>query len=178
MTNLQITTSVFVYGTLKRGQCRDRFCRDAVRIRPARLWARLYDLPAGYPAIEIPACAAFVGATGNPEADARAEAARSPKSTLVWARPTGDWDLIHGELVSFAGASILATLDQVEGFHAGRHSLYQRSLVPVHVEGKQELAWTYHMLRVNGTRIGERWPPSRQLVDQCKPEQLTIIPGS
>ncbi len=56
-------------------------------------------------------------------------------------------------------AAVLTTLDQVEGFNAGRHSLYQRSLVPVHVEGKQELAWTYHMQRVgDGTRIGEVWP--------------------
>ena len=47
--------TLFVYGTLMRGYWNhDRYCRNAVDIRPATTWGRLYALPVGYPALEIP----------------------------------------------------------------------------------------------------------------------------
>jgi len=46
---------LFVYGTLKRGQWNhDRFCRNAIDIRPTTIVGRLYQLPAGFPAVVIP----------------------------------------------------------------------------------------------------------------------------
>lgn len=41
--------------TLMRGYLNhDRYCRNAVAIRPATTWGRLYALPVGYTALEIP----------------------------------------------------------------------------------------------------------------------------
>lgn len=42
---------IFVYGTLKPGQCNDRYCRDRQSAETA--WARgqLFKLPVGYPAM-------------------------------------------------------------------------------------------------------------------------------
>ena len=43
---------VFVYGTLLRGALNHaRFCADALTIEPASTVGRLYDLPAGFPAM-------------------------------------------------------------------------------------------------------------------------------
>ena len=45
-------TRVFVYGTLLRGGANHtRFCADALTIGPATTAGRLYDLPAGIPAM-------------------------------------------------------------------------------------------------------------------------------
>ena len=45
-------TRVFVYGTLLRGGANHtRFCNDALAIEPASTQGRLYDLPAGFPAM-------------------------------------------------------------------------------------------------------------------------------
>ena len=43
---------VFAYGTLLRGHSNhERFCSDALTIEPASTAGRLYDLPAGFPAM-------------------------------------------------------------------------------------------------------------------------------
>ena len=45
-------TTLFVYGTLMRGQANhDHFCADALTIEPAVTAGRLYHLPMGYPAL-------------------------------------------------------------------------------------------------------------------------------
>jgi len=45
-------TTLFVYGTLMRGQVNhDRYCADALTIEPAVTIGRLYHLPMGYPAM-------------------------------------------------------------------------------------------------------------------------------
>ena len=45
-------TTLFAYGTLMRGQRNHaRFCGDALSIGPASTTGRLYDLPAGFPAM-------------------------------------------------------------------------------------------------------------------------------
>lgn len=71
-------------------------------------------------------------------------------------RPTGDWDLIHGELVTFTDPQRdLPPIDQLEGFRPGGHSMYQRVMVAVLCGRTSIPAWTYWMPRFdNGTRIG------------------------
>ena len=45
-------THVFVYGTLRQGAANhDWFCGDALTIEPGSTTGRLYDLPAGFPAM-------------------------------------------------------------------------------------------------------------------------------
>jgi gamma-glutamylcyclotransferase (GGCT)/AIG2-like uncharacterized protein YtfP len=179
-----MTISVLVYGTLKRGQWNhDRFCRNAVDIRPATTVGRLYGLTAGFPALEIPEEAILAVGTGDPLADAETQA-RAASRDLVMPEAKGEppspegygeagWDVVYGELITFADpARDLPLLDRLEGFvapggrccptgqpvslrsaHPDGHGLYRRALVAVRANTGVEAAWVYHMARV---RQGER----------------------
>ena len=138
-----MTITLFVYGTLKSGRwttareangeqaagmaegrhCRrqgatfhDRFCHNAVDIRPATTVGRLYALPAGYPALEIPEKTILAHGTDDPLADART-LAEFPAPGVVMPEVEGDWDMVHGELITFADpARDLPPIDGLEGF--------------------------------------------------------------
>jgi gamma-glutamylcyclotransferase (GGCT)/AIG2-like uncharacterized protein YtfP len=157
-----MTISVLVYGTLKRGQWNhDRFCRHALDIRPATTVGRLYDLPAGFPAVEIPEKTILAVGTGDPLADAEAQA-RIAVRDLVMPELEGDWDVVHGELITFADpVRHLPPLDRLEGFRPDGHGLYRRALVATRANTGVEAAWVYHMVGSNrGRRLsGGVWPP-------------------
>lgn len=143
-----LCAKLLVYGTLKRGYWNhDRYCRNAVDIRPATTWGRLYALPAGYPALEIPEEHILAHGTTNPLADATTQASIAVESANMSSQPpTGDWDLIHGELITFTDpARDLPPIDCLEGFSARRSSLYQRVLTPVYVNAECFPAWIYIM---------------------------------
>lgn len=144
---------LFVYGTLKRGYWNhQRFCAQARSIEPAVVWGRLYHLHAGYPALEVPEGLILARGTDDPLADARRQ---QESGTPRFGRPTGDWDLIHGELVTFTDPQRdLPPIDRLEGFRPGGHSMYQRVMVAVLCGRTSIPAWTYWMPRVeNGTRL-------------------------
>jgi gamma-glutamylcyclotransferase (GGCT)/AIG2-like uncharacterized protein YtfP len=154
-----LTVSVFVYGTLKRGFANhDRFCCTAIDIKPATVWGRLYDLGA-YPALEVPEESILAHGTTDPLADAAAtqarHAARMPACASN-APPPGDWDLIHGELITFPNpARHLPPLDYLEGFCPGGTSLYQRVLAPTRCALRTFQAWIYVMRKpVEGAPTG------------------------
>lgn len=66
--------------------------------------------------------------------------------TPRFGRPTGDWDLIHGELVTFTDPQRdLPPIDRLEGFRPGGHSMYQRVMVAVLCGRTSIPAWTYWM---------------------------------
>jgi len=45
--------TIFAYGTLKKGfSNHHEYCKSALNIEPATVWGRLYNLPAGFPALE------------------------------------------------------------------------------------------------------------------------------
>ncbi|GLI32763.1 gamma-glutamylcyclotransferase family protein [Desulforhabdus amnigena] len=144
---------LFVYGTLKRGYWNhQRFCAQARSIEPAVVWGRLYHLHAGFPALEVPEGLILARGTADPLADAR----RQQKiDTPRFGRPTGDWDLIHGEVVTFTDPQRdLPPIDRLEGFRPGGHSMYQRVMVAVLCGRNSIPAWTYWIPRVeNGTRL-------------------------
>jgi gamma-glutamylcyclotransferase (GGCT)/AIG2-like uncharacterized protein YtfP len=145
---------LFVYGTLKRGYWNhQRFCAQARSIEPAVVWGRLYHLHAGFPAIEVPEGLILSQGTSDPLADARRQ---EDIGTPRFGRPTGDWDLIHGELVTFTDPQRnLPPIDRLEGFRPGGQSMYQRVMVAVLCGRTSIPAWIYWMPRVdNGTRIG------------------------
>ena len=157
------TITCFVYGTLKRGFWNhDRFCQSAIDIRPATTWGRLYQLSAGYPALEVPESAILAHGTADPLADAATQArlaAHAPQNAAV-RPPSGDWDLIHGELITFPDpARDIPPIDRLEGFRLGGHSMYRRVMVMVE-RGPAEAcpAWTYTMApSPDSTRLNGTW---------------------
>ena len=75
--------------------------------------------------------------------------------TSRFGRPTGDWDLIQGELVTFTDPQRdLPPIDRLEGFRPGGHSMYQRVMV-ASLQGTTACAvWAYTMhAPQNGDRI-------------------------
>ena len=148
---------LFVYGTLKRGYWNhQRFCAQARSIEPAVVWGRLYHLHAGFPALEVPEGLILARATADPLADAR----RQQEIDIPrFGRPTGDWDLIHGELVTFTDPQRdLPPIDRLEGFRPCGHSMYQRVMVAAECRNASIAAWIYRMARVtNGERIDQEW---------------------
>jgi len=145
---------LFVYGTLKRGYWNhQRFCAQARSIEPAVLWGRLYHLHAGFPTLEVPEGLILARGTADPLADARKQ---QGIGTPRFGRPTGDWDLIHGELVTFTDPQRdLPPIDRLEGFRPGGHSMYQRVMVAVLCGRTSITAWTYRMPRIDtGSRLG------------------------
>lgn len=148
-----MTISVLVYGTLKRGQWNhERFCRHAIDIRPATTVGRLYDLPAGFPALEISEKAILAVGTCDPLADAETQA-RIAARALVMPELEGDWDVVHGELMTFPDPERdLPPLDRLEGFRSDGRGLYHRALVAVRANTGVKAAWVYHMVGVRNAR--------------------------
>lgn len=142
-----LTMSLFVYGTLKSGFWNhDRFCRNAIDIQPATTWGRIYLLPVGYPALEVPESAILAHGTADPLADATTQARLAAHAPQHAANrpPSGDWDLIHGELITFPDPlRDLPPIDRLEGFHIGQDSLYERVLVPARTPNGAIRAWLY-----------------------------------
>jgi gamma-glutamylcyclotransferase (GGCT)/AIG2-like uncharacterized protein YtfP len=144
---------LFVYGTLKRGYWNhQRFCAQARSIEPAVVWGRLYHLHAGFPALEVPEGLILARGTADPLADARTQ---QKIGTPRFGRPTGDWDLIHGELVTFIDPQRdLPPIDRLEGFRPGGHSMYQRAMVAAARGAIACAVWTYTMhAPQNGHRV-------------------------
>ena len=172
---------LFVYGTLKRGYWNhQRFCAQARSIEPAVVWGRLYHLHAGLcpalqwhplgtshsarapftsqavvPALEVPESSILATGTADPLADTRTQnAIQLPENAMT--QPEGDWDLVHGELMTFANPGFdLPPIDRLEGFRPGGHSMYQRVMVAVLCGRTPIPAWTYWMPRIDtGNRLG------------------------
>ncbi|HQQ92862.1 MAG TPA: gamma-glutamylcyclotransferase, partial [Kiritimatiellia bacterium] len=67
--------------------------------------------------------------SADPLTDARRQ---EDIGTPRFGRPTGDWDMIHGELMTFTDPQRdLPPIDRLEGFRPGGHSMYQRVMVAV-----------------------------------------------
>ena len=50
-------------------------------------------------------------------------------------RPSGDWDRIHGEIITFAAPDrVLPHIDRLEGFYPDGRSMYRRVLVPARTQ--------------------------------------------
>lgn len=148
---------LFVYGTLKKGgRYHDRYCAGARDIVPAAVWGRLFHLPAGYPALEVPAAAILVRGSEDILGDARHS---QGEGAYPLARPDGDWDLVHGELMTLTDpVRDLPPIDGLEDFRPGGNGLYERVLVPVLCGDRVQAVWTYCMTCPPGA---ERIPAGR-----------------
>jgi hypothetical protein len=107
--------------------------------------------------LEVPEGLILFRGTADPLADARRQ---QEIGTSRFGRPTGDWDLIHGELVTFTDPlRDLPPIDRLEGFRPCGHSMYQRVMVAVLCGRTSVPAWTYWMpCPAYGERVTEgRW---------------------
>lgn len=117
--------SVFVYGTLMRGERRAQALADPppLRVEDAQATGTLWETDDDYPAWRLP----------EPPADAVVPDPAAPA--------------LHGERVDWAHAAPpLARLDEVEVFHGYDRSdnLFWRTLIePVDASGRRVLAWAY-----------------------------------
>jgi gamma-glutamylcyclotransferase (GGCT)/AIG2-like uncharacterized protein YtfP len=146
MKNNDSHLRLFVYGTLKKGFWNhDRFCTRAISIEPATTWGRLYHLPAGFPALEVPTSSILATGTADPLADTRTQnTIELPENAMT--RPEDDWDLVHGELMTFANPGFdLPPIDRLEAFSPNGRSMYQRVLVAAECQDCLNTCWTYTM---------------------------------
>lgn len=148
-----LVISLFVYGTLKKGgRNHERFCRNATGIQGAKIWGHLYDLPAGYPALEVPENTVLANGTRNPLVDAETQKAIDI-SKFAFNRPKGDWRLVKGEILTFSDPRRdLPAIDRLEGFYPGRASLYMRVLIIAQTGPLAMPVWVYYM---DGLKIKE-----------------------
>lgn len=154
---------LFVYGTLKKGFWNfDRFCTRAVSIEPATTWGRLYHLPAGFPALEVPEDSILATGTTDPLTDARTQnTIKLPENSMT--QPEGDWDLVHGELMTFANPGFdLPPIDRLEAFDPNGRCVYTRVLVAVETSDLIRPVWLYNYnLGHNAERIASGcWYPA------------------
>ena len=80
--------------------------------------------------------------TADPLADARIQ---QEIGTPRFGRPEGDWDLVLGELMTFANPGFdLPPIDRLEAFDPNGRCVYKRVLVAVKSQGGPFSCWTYH----------------------------------
>ena len=141
---------LFVYGTLKRGGRNYRhFCARSVSVFSAAAWGRLYQLPEGFPVLELAEEHILAKGTARPHLDTL-RLVQQQKTQLQFNRPVGDWSLIQGELITFANPiQDLPPIDWLEGFRPNRVSLYQRVMIVVRSRHRLVTAWTYCMQDVS-----------------------------
>lgn len=148
---LRRTVRLFLYGTLRpEGSHHHLLAPWVVDAAPARIWGRLYHVPAGYPSIEIPEENILAIGTARGDDDAVADAQVTVPDGPV---AESDWGWVYGDVVTLsAPAASLPPLDDYEGFRPGRPSLYRRVLAPVVVAEERLLAWAYVRKSQRGDR--------------------------
>lgn len=137
--------SLFVYGTLmRRGRYHAVYFPVDTPAVAARIRGRLFQLQAGYPAVELAETHRLATATGAFEADERTEREWRPV-VASFVEPGGTEGWVHGELVTVGDPLLMRMLDRLEGFRPGRRSLFLRVLAPVWVrsEHSPRPAWVY-----------------------------------
>ncbi|WP_018873660.1 gamma-glutamylcyclotransferase [Thioalkalivibrio sp. ALJ16] len=153
---------LFVYGTLKRGCANHRaFCARALRVRTATIAGSLYDLPVGYPAVQIPDRSILLRAGQDPARDAgRQRRFRG----LAPPAPEAAQGRVHGEWIRLPDpARTLPRVDALEGVRPDGRGEYRRALVPAWTEEGPAALWIYWMPRLP--------PGARHLADGAWPAQ-------
>jgi gamma-glutamylcyclotransferase (GGCT)/AIG2-like uncharacterized protein YtfP len=122
-----IDISIFCYGTLQSQQRNSHYCEGAKSIEKAIVCGKLYQLPPGYPGLEIPEESILWRGTRKILADAQKQYVINDEGDFEF-KIHDTWDTVHGELVTFADAEkYLPSIDALEGFPR----YYDRLLVPV-----------------------------------------------
>ncbi len=153
--------TIFVYGTLMRKFSNSRFCRRAKSIEKATVCGKLYQLPPGYPALQVPNQNVLWQGTKDVFADSLNQELENDHGGFEFKIHDG-WDVVHGELVTFANPEDdLPPIDQLEGFP----HYYDRVLVPIKKgDGTITTAYVYTMDDIhNSARYLPEgvWPPKK-----------------
>ena len=159
LTNDSLTT-LFVYGTLKRGYWNhERFCKDALSIEEATVRGRLYELPSGIPVLDVPPSDILATGTIDIAHDLLIQdQALMPGDSSIC---QSGWIDIQGELMTFDDPDQrLCDIDLLEGFVPGLRCLYRRVLLPVYRQGQSAIAaWCYilgiHAVHLKATNSSE-----------------------
>ena len=131
----------FFYGTLQSGHANSHYCQNAINIEKAAVCGKLYQLSAGYPALQIPTENIILAGIEDAFKSAQ-EQCRENKHKNYEFKVHDDWDLVHGELVTFSDPAEIQPIDRLEG----TPFYYDRVLVPVQkTDGKIISAWIYIM---------------------------------
>lgn len=154
--------TILTYGSLKRGYWNHRFCRNAKSIEKAVICGKLYQLPPGYPGLQVPKESILWQGTKDVFADAQNQYMENDSGDNEFKIHEG-WDTVQGELVTFADPEEdLPPVDQLEGFP----HYYDRVLVPVKkADGTVTTAYVYTMdeIHISARYLPEGvWPENRK----------------
>jgi gamma-glutamylcyclotransferase (GGCT)/AIG2-like uncharacterized protein YtfP len=158
-----MTFCLFVYGTLKQGERNfPHYCRGVLAIEPACVRGRLYDLPYGYPMLDVPPEHVLAVGTRDYLRDAGLLENLDAQAPPLPPDVVGDWELISGEVHTYDDpCQRFAAMDPLENFRPGGESLYHRVVLRVQPP-QNRLVWTYvaahGRLPAGAVRIGPRWP--------------------
>ena len=135
--------SIAVYGSLMSECFNSHFCKGCLSIESATFCGTIYQLTAGYPAMQVPAESILAMGTRSPEKDARVQAEQNSKPIEFKIRD--GWHEVHGELVTFGNPEAINPIDRLEGMPF----YYLRVLIPVRRgNGETIAAWVYIMQRL------------------------------
>lgn len=139
---------LFVYGTLKQGFRNHHYCQSGEFAGNAFLPGKLYDLPAGYPALTIMDKQILAEASENLFDDIKLQSLLEKHLKQEDKFPSAS-QKVYGELYEFsAPATEMKEIDYLEGFDpkgARDENFYSRVLLPVDTGKIKTLAWTYVM---------------------------------
>lgn len=145
------TLYAFVYGTLKSTWWNhDAWMRGFTRMEPATMHGRLLVRQTGTPILELPPGHRLLEGSADLRADLAAHHALLEGPSHAVPPPQTDgapWLEVRGELYAFhEGEAPLRGLDELEDFHPGGDSLYERVLAPVRGASVPH-AWVYTVPR-------------------------------
>lgn len=141
-----IDIHIFCYGSLKQGHVNHHFCKNATKIEPATVCGKLYQLPPGYPALQVPNDSILL--TGIKDAFESAQEQYQENNDMDFEFKIHDgWDTVHGELITFADPERdIPPIDRLEG----TPFYYDRVLVPAQkADGLIIAAWAYVMHEIH-----------------------------
>jgi len=160
--------TIFVYGSLMSKQFNHRFCKRAKSIEEAIICGKLYHLPPGYPALQVPDESVLMTGTKEVFADAQDQYRENNDMDFEFKIYDG-WGAVHGELVTFSDPERdIPDIDKLEGIPF----YYDRVLVPAKkADGSIIAAYVYTMDNIH---ISARylpngvWPETRKVQALCK----------
>ena len=163
-----LETTLFIYGTLMRGQANHRFCKRAKNIEEAVACGKLYQLPPGYPALQVPDESVLMIGTKDVFANAQDQYRENNDMDFEFKIYNG-WGTVHGELVTFSDPERdIPPIDKLEG----TPFYYERVLVPVQKpDGSTIAAFAYTMDEIHFTARylpNGVWPETRRVQALCK----------
>ena len=134
-------TLLFTYGTLMRQYANHHYCRNAISIEPAKVCGKLYQLSAGYPALQVPNESILRTGIADAFDSVRVQFQENTNMNFEFQINKG-WDTVHGELVTFNNPDEISPIDRLEG----TPFFYDRVLIPARkADGSIIAVWAYVM---------------------------------